>query len=270
MTDVEKDLFTMCGYANGLNSSNYWQARGLVGYPNSYFEPIYAEIGTGWDSGYCCSEIACCFSYIAGNLSKIFVAAWADGLVNLYRAAGRFYTNNPMPGDFIFFQYGSGTAEHTGRVAGIENGIIYTVEGNVGGGVRVLTYAVNDWTIYGYGRPDYTGQQIDTYDIKMPDPFHNFVANDIVVHNCGKSMESMNLALYNKKQNNFKHCLIICCINSSKYNWVKDIQEHTRNEYTPYILGSRYLKKKKTKGAYKVAGRKEKFSSVSPSLVPII
>ena len=170
MTDVEKDLFTMCGYANGLNSSNYWQARGLVGYPNSYFEPIYAEIGTGWDSGYCCSEIACCFSYIAGNLSKIFVAAWADGLVNLYRAAGRFYTNNPMPGDFIFFQYGSGTAEHTGRVAGIENGIIYTVEGNVGGGVRVLTYAVNDWTIYGYGRPDYTGQQIDTYDIRTYSP----------------------------------------------------------------------------------------------------
>lgn len=109
---------------------------------------------------------------------------------------------------------------------------------------------------------EYCGE-IDTYDIKMPDPFHNFVANDIVVHNCGKSMESMNLALYNKKQNNFKHCLIICCINSSKYNWVKDIQEHTRNEYTPYILGSRYLKKKKTKGAYKVAGSKEKFEDLN-------
>lgn len=34
-----------------------------------------------------------------------------------------------------------------------------------------------------------------TYDIKMLDPYHNFVANDIVVHNCGKAL-ALNTKVY--------------------------------------------------------------------------
>ena len=56
---------------------------------------------------------------------------------------------------------------------------------------------------------------------------------------CGKSLEAMNLALYNKKFNKIKHCLIIACVNSAKYNWIYDIEKHTNGEYHPYILGSR-------------------------------
>jgi len=54
-----------------------------------------------------------------------------------------------------------------------------------------------------------------------------------------KTAEVMNLAVYNKKQYKFKHCLVICCINSSKYNWKRDIEEHTRGKERPYILGTR-------------------------------
>ena len=54
-----------------------------------------------------------------------------------------------------------------------------------------------------------------------------------------KTCESMNLALYNKEKYNYKHCLVICCINSSKYNWKQDIIDHTRGEYIPYVLGDR-------------------------------
>ena len=54
-----------------------------------------------------------------------------------------------------------------------------------------------------------------------------------------KSAESMNLALYNRANNNFKHCLIICCINGSKFNWKNDIADHTRGAEVPYILGTR-------------------------------
>jgi putative helicase len=54
-----------------------------------------------------------------------------------------------------------------------------------------------------------------------------------------KTCESMNLALYNKEKYKYKHCLVICCINSSKYNWKQDIIDHTRGEYIPYILGDR-------------------------------
>jgi len=55
----------------------------------------------------------------------------------------------------------------------------------------------------------------------------------------GKTLEGLNLALYNKKVNKIKHCLIIACVNSAKYNWVADIEKHTNGEYSPYILGSR-------------------------------
>lgn len=56
---------------------------------------------------------------------------------------------------------------------------------------------------------------------------------------CGKTLEVMNWALVQKQQSNYKHCLIICCINSSKYNWYNDIVKHTNGQFEPYILGSR-------------------------------
>jgi len=55
----------------------------------------------------------------------------------------------------------------------------------------------------------------------------------------GKTLQAMNLALYNKKYNKLKHCLIIACVNSAKYNWIEDITKHTNGEYVPYLLGTR-------------------------------
>lgn len=75
-----------------------------------------------------------------------------------------------------------------------------------------------------------------------------------------KTLESCNLAIYNQKQYNFQHCLVICCVNSSKYNWVQDIKEHTRNKYVPYILGSRLRKNSR---GYNVAGGKEKLADLT-------
>lgn len=60
----------------------------------------------------------------------------------------------------------------------------------------------------------------------------------------GKTIETCNLAIYNKKQYGFKHCLVICCINTSKYNWYNDIKEHTRGKFVPYILGTRFKRDK--------------------------
>ena len=70
----------------------------------------------------------------------------------------------------------------------------------------------------------------------------------------GKTLEAMNLALYNKRFNGIKHCLIITCVNSAKYNWVADIKKHTNGKYTPYLLGSR---KKKRKGGIRLEGSSE-------------
>lgn len=58
----------------------------------------------------------------------------------------------------------------------------------------------------------------------------------------GKTIESINLALYNKSKYKYKHCLILCCINMSKYNWQQEIYSHTCGQFEGYILGSRKQK----------------------------
>lgn len=78
-----------------------------------------------------------------------------------------------------------------------------------------------------------------TYDIVMADPYRNFVANGVVVHNCGKTLEVMNYALYQRKVSGYKHCLILCCVNSAKFSWQEDIMKHTNGVEHAYILGTR-------------------------------
>jgi len=47
----------------------------------------------------------------------------------------------------------------------------------------------------------------------------------------GKTKEVIDLALIRKKAQNFKHCLIICCVNSLKWNWLAEIESiHTKQD----------------------------------------
>ena len=55
----------------------------------------------------------------------------------------------------------------------------------------------------------------------------------------GKTLQIMNIAMWKKEHRNSKHCLIIVCVNSAKYNWVEDIHKHTNGREHPYIIGSR-------------------------------
>lgn len=57
----------------------------------------------------------------------------------------------------------------------------------------------------------------------------------------GKTLESINLAVACKDLFNYKHCLVICCVSSLRFNWVKEIKTHSYEE--PYILGQRINKK---------------------------
>lgn len=74
----------------------------------------------------------------------------------------------------------------------------------------------------------------------------------------GKTLEGANIALYRKRTAKYKHCLIICCVNTSKYNWYEDIVKHTDGEYEPYILGTRIQRNGKV--AYK--GSAEKYQDL--------
>lgn len=89
-----------------------------------------------------------------------------------YKNHGQFYTQDPKPGDQIFFWNSSKTdVAHTGIVYDVDRSYVYTVEGNTssasgvvanGGGVFCKKYAINYSRIYGYGRPKYDAESVNT------------------------------------------------------------------------------------------------------------
>lgn len=73
---------------------------------------------------------------------------WVDG------------SETPSPGMIIFYDWDSpngesgpqdGLSDHTGIVERVENGIVYTVEGNSGDSCRQCHRAVGNYEILGYG-----------------------------------------------------------------------------------------------------------------------
>lgn len=75
-----------------------------------------------------------------------------------FNAKGQFHKSNPKPGDQIFFGSGWGNVWHTGLVVSVGNNHVYTVEGNTTDSVGRRSYALNDSSIFGYGRPDWGTQ----------------------------------------------------------------------------------------------------------------
>lgn len=58
----------------------------------------------------------------------------------------------PSAGHIIFFDWeGDGVTDHVGIVEWVENGTVYTVEGNSGDSVRQNSYPIGSSVIYGYG-----------------------------------------------------------------------------------------------------------------------
>ena len=97
--------------------------------------------------------------------------AWS---ANCYRNAGRFF-KDPKVGDQIYFGK-AGDESHTGIVTKVENGKVYTIEGNTsgasgvvanGGGVCEKSYALGYAKIVGYGRPNYEAEKVvtETYSL---------------------------------------------------------------------------------------------------------
>ena len=71
----------------------------------------------------------------------------------------------------------------------------------------------------------------------------------------GKTKESIDIAVAKKLQNNYTRCLIICCVNSVKWNWVNEI--HTHSDESVWVLGQR-----KRKNKWVVAGNKDKLEDL--------
>ena len=72
-----------------------------------------------------------------------------------YKQANAFHRTNPMVGDQIFFSYSSGEYSHTGIVVDVNGNTITTVEGNTSDSVGRRTYETSNYSIAGYGTPNW-------------------------------------------------------------------------------------------------------------------
>ena len=101
---------------------------------------------------------ACFISWVAYQSGDLDItipkfAAVVDG-VKWYRDKGKWQDRNYIPksGDIIFFDWEQdGTPDHVGIVEKVEDGIIYTIEGNSNDQCRKKAYTLKHAVIYGYG-----------------------------------------------------------------------------------------------------------------------
>lgn len=88
--------------------------------------------------------------------------------MNFYKSKGRLF-NSPQVGDQIFFGK-AGDIYHTGLVYKVENGRVYTIEGNSGNSeVAKWDYPIGSDYIAGYGRPAYN-EEIKPIPEPTPEP----------------------------------------------------------------------------------------------------
>ena len=129
-------------------------------------EPYWSWYGSNSRVEWCACFVSWCANergYIdAGIIPKY--AGCVNG-VQWFKDRGQWIDGSlePMAGMIIFFDWDNkgssgpqdGLSDHTGIVEKVENGIVYTVEGNSGDSCRINQYAVGHYEILGYGAPQY-------------------------------------------------------------------------------------------------------------------
>lgn len=129
-------------------------------------EPYWSWYGFNSRVEWCACFVSWCANecgYIdAGIIPKFAGCVTGSGW---FKDRGLWQDNSyePCPGDIIFFDWDNkgssgpqdGESDHVGIVEKVENGTVYTVEGNSGDSCRENHYAVGHYEILGYGCPAY-------------------------------------------------------------------------------------------------------------------
>ena len=125
--------------------------------------PYWSWYGFNSRVEWCACFVSWCANecgYIDAGVVPKFAACASQG-VPWFKERGLWQDNSyePRPGDIIFFDWDDGgqdgSSDHVGIVEKVENGRVYTVEGNSGDSVRQNSYPIGYYEIYGYGTPAY-------------------------------------------------------------------------------------------------------------------
>lgn len=126
-------------------------------------EPYWSWYGFSSRVEWCACFVSWCADqcgYIEAGVIPMFAACASQG-VPWFQERGLWQDNSyePRPGDIIFFDWDDGgqdgQSDHVGIVEKVENGRVYTIEGNSGDSVRQNSYPIGYYEIYGYGTPAY-------------------------------------------------------------------------------------------------------------------
>ena len=126
-------------------------------------QPYWSWYGFGSRVEWCACFVSWCANecgYLdAGVIPKF--AGCVNG-VQWFKDRGLWQDNTyePRPGDIIFFDWNGengqdGSVDHVGIVEKVENGFVYTIEGNSSNSCRERRYSIGHHEIYGYGTPVY-------------------------------------------------------------------------------------------------------------------
>ena len=129
-------------------------------------QPYWSWYGFNSRVEWCACFVSWCANecgYIdAGVIPKF---AGCTGGSNWFKDRGQWQGTSyePRPGDLIFFDWdnkgSSGpqddVPDHVGIVERVENGVVYTVEGNTSDSCRQRSYSVGHYEIWGYATPIY-------------------------------------------------------------------------------------------------------------------
>ena len=136
-------------------------ARSQIG--NVGGEPYWSWYGFTERVEWCACFVSWCANK-CGYLSSGIIPKFSGCIngVDWFKDHGQWIGNSfePSPGIIIFFDWNDedgqdGKADHVGIVEKVENGRVYTIEGNTSDSCRQRSYPVGYYQILGYGIPNY-------------------------------------------------------------------------------------------------------------------
>lgn len=162
LSDENKELWTQVLYGiTGGGSDIVSVALSQVG--NVGGETYWSWYGFSEHVDWCACFVSWCANacgYIDAGVMPKFASCTSGGMA-WFKEHGQWQERDyiPNPGDIIFFDWASnglaGDADHVGIVEKVENGRIYTIEGNSDDSVRQNSYPVGYLEIRGFGCPIY-------------------------------------------------------------------------------------------------------------------
>lgn len=163
LKDDYNALWSELIYGTKGNTDIVEVARSQIG--NIGGQPYWSWYGFNSRVEWCACFVSWCANqcgYIEAGIIPKFAGCDTEG-VGWFKACGLWQKRGYIPksGDIIFFDWAidkdgrNGKADHVGIVEKVDNGRVYTIEGNSSDSCKEKSYNIDSIDILGYGTPNY-------------------------------------------------------------------------------------------------------------------